>query len=115
MHENAQHDGDRGKIAIVTRVERDRASDCGAPRCRGVHMYLIGWTTEAMDAIGAASAKPGARPRLCRVDVRGPSALEAVIEGAAEETGLLDVIVNSAGLGARLSAGKSTSGGRCST
>src|SRR5918997_5798866 len=64
----------------------------------GASVVLAGRTASAMeeaaDRIGAA----GGKTQVVTCDVRDPTAVQALVDGAVESTGRLDILVNNAGL-----------------
>ena len=88
-----------GRTAVVTgassgigRAIAERLGGAGAT------VVLAGRTASAMeeaaDRIGAA----GGKTQVVTCDVRDPNAVQALVDGAVESTGRLDIMVNNAGL-----------------
>ncbi len=88
-----------GRTAVVTGassgIGRAIAARLGGA---GASVVLAGRTASAMeeaaDRIGAA----GGQAQVVTCDVRDPSAVQALVDGAVESTGRLDIMVNNAGL-----------------
>ena len=64
----------------------------------GAHVTLGGRTRDAMDEAARAIEKSGGSARVVALDVRDVAAVQALVEGAAAETGRLDIMVNNAGV-----------------
>ncbi len=88
-----------GKTAVVTGassgIGRAIALQLGAA---GAHVTLGGRTRDAMDEAARAIEKSGGSARVVALDVREVAAVQALVEGAAAETGRLDIMVNNAGV-----------------
>ncbi|MEM7271450.1 MAG: SDR family oxidoreductase [Actinomycetota bacterium] len=65
----------------------------------GAHVFLTGRTAEPMEASAAAITAAGGSAEVAVFDVTDSAALQGWIQGAAESTGRLDVLVNNAGFG----------------
>ena len=65
----------------------------------GAHVFLMGRTTEPMKASAERITKAGGRADVATFDVTDSEALQGWIQGAADATGRLDVLVNNAGFG----------------
>jgi NADP-dependent 3-hydroxy acid dehydrogenase YdfG len=89
----------RGKTAVVTGassgIGRAIAPQLGAA---GAHVTLGGRTRSSMDETARAIEKAGGAARVVVLDVREVAAVQALVEGAAAETGRLDIMVNNAGV-----------------
>jgi NADP-dependent 3-hydroxy acid dehydrogenase YdfG len=88
-----------GKTAVVTGassgIGRAIAEFLGAA---GAHVFLAGRTAEAMDASKARIEAAGGKATAVVTDVRSPAGVAALVDGAANSTGRLDVMVNNAGV-----------------
>lgn len=88
-----------GKTAVVTGassgIGRAIARQLGAA---GAHVTLGGRTRDAMHETAREIEKAGGGARVVTLDVRDVGAVRALVEGAAGETGRLDVMVNNAGV-----------------
>lgn len=88
-----------GKTAVVTGassgIGRAIAERLGTS---GARVFLVGRTAEPMEASKARIEEAGGKADVAVFDVRDPDAVHSLIDRAAEETGRLDVMVNSAGL-----------------
>jgi NADP-dependent 3-hydroxy acid dehydrogenase YdfG len=88
-----------GKTAVVTGassgIGRAIARQLGAA---GAHVTLGGRTREAMEETAREIEKAGGGARVVVLDVRDPGQVRALVDGAVEATGRLDVMVNNAGV-----------------
>jgi len=64
----------------------------------GAHVVLAGRTTAAMDESRKRIEEAGGSAAVATVDMRDPAQVRALVDGAVEATGRLDVMVNNAGL-----------------
>src|SRR5690606_3872571 len=64
----------------------------------GAHVVLGGRTREAMEETVRAIEKAGGSGRAVVRDVRDVAAVQALVEGAAQDKGRLDILVNNAGV-----------------
>jgi NADP-dependent 3-hydroxy acid dehydrogenase YdfG len=64
----------------------------------GAHVTLAGRTRAAMEETARAIEKAGGGARVVTLDVRDPSQVSELVDGAVEATGRLDVMVNNAGV-----------------
>lgn len=88
-----------GKTAVVTgassgigRAVAERLGGAGA------RVFLAGRTEAAMEESRARIEEAGGKADVVILDVRDGEALRGLVDGAADETGRLDVMVNNAGL-----------------
>jgi len=65
----------------------------------GAHVFLMGRTTEPMQESAARIAEAGGRADVATFDITDSDALQGWVQGAADSTGRLDVLVNNAGFG----------------
>lgn len=65
----------------------------------GAHVFLMGRTTEPMEESAARIVAAGGKADIAAFDITDHAALQAWIQGAADATGRLDVLVNNAGFG----------------
>ena len=65
----------------------------------GAHVFLAGRTREPMDESAEKIVAAGGRADVATFDVTDTAALQGWIQGAADSTGRLDVLVNNAGFG----------------
>jgi NADP-dependent 3-hydroxy acid dehydrogenase YdfG len=65
----------------------------------GAHVFLMGRTTEPMEESAALIAEAGGTADVATFDITDHEALQSWIQGAADTTGRLDVLVNNAGFG----------------
>lgn len=88
-----------GKTAVVTGassgIGRSIARQLGAA---GAHVTLGGRTRDAMDETAREIEKSGGSARVVTLDVRDVAQIRSLVEGAAAETGRLDIMVNNAGV-----------------
>jgi NADP-dependent 3-hydroxy acid dehydrogenase YdfG len=88
-----------GKTAVVTGassgIGREIARQLGVA---GAHVTLGGRTRDAMDEVAREIEKAGGGARVVTLDVRDVAQLRALVEGAVEATGRLDIMVNNAGV-----------------
>lgn len=88
-----------GKTAVVTGassgIGRSIARQLGA---EGAHVTLGGRTRDAMEETAREIEKSGGSARVVTLDVRDVAQIRALVEGAAAETGRLDIMVNNAGV-----------------
>lgn len=88
-----------GKTAVVTGassgIGRAIARRLGAA---GAHVTLGGRTRDAMEETAREIEKEGGGARVVGLDVRDPAQVRALVDGAVEATGRLDVMVNNAGV-----------------
>ena len=88
-----------GKTAVVTGassgIGRSIARQLGAA---GAHVTLGGRTRDAMDETAREIEKSGGGARVVTLDVRDVAAMRALVDGAFQETGRLDIMVNNAGV-----------------
>jgi NADP-dependent 3-hydroxy acid dehydrogenase YdfG len=88
-----------GKTAVVTGassgIGRAIAETLGAA---GAHVHLAGRTRAAMDASRARIENAGGRATVVVHDVRDVRQVQALVDGAVQATGRLDIMVNNAGL-----------------
>lgn len=66
---------------------------------QGAHVFLMGRNTEPMEESAAAIAEAGGKADVASFDITDSAALQAWVQGAADQTGRLDVMVNNAGFG----------------
>lgn len=66
----------------------------------GAHVFLTGRTQAPMDESAEKIVAAGGRADVATFDVTDTAALQQWIQGAADSTGRLDVLVNNAGFGA---------------
>jgi NADP-dependent 3-hydroxy acid dehydrogenase YdfG len=88
-----------GKTAIVTGassgIGRAIAEKLGAA---GAHVFLAGRSLPPMEESSKRIEVAGGRASASVVDVRDPQQVRELVEGAARDTGRLDVMVNNAGV-----------------
>jgi len=88
-----------GKTAVVTGassgIGREIARQLGLA---GAHVTLAGRTRDAMDEVAREIEKAGGVARVVALDVRDVAQVRALVEGAVEATGRLDIMVNNAGV-----------------
>ncbi len=88
-----------GKTAVVTGassgIGRAIARQLGLA---GAHVTLGGRTRAAMEETARKLEKAGGGARVVTLDVREPAQVRALVEGAVEATGRLDIMVNNAGV-----------------
>lgn len=88
-----------GRTAIVTGassgIGRAIAEELGAA---GAHVFLSGRTASAMEQSKKAIEEAGGRASVIVADVRDVAQVRALVDGAVEATGRLDVMINNAGL-----------------
>ena len=88
-----------GKTAVVTGassgIGRAIALQLGAA---GAAVTLAGRTRAAMEETAKEIEEAGGRARVAAVDVRDVEQMRGLVEGAARDTGRLDIMVNNAGL-----------------
>jgi NADP-dependent 3-hydroxy acid dehydrogenase YdfG len=88
-----------GKTAVVTGassgIGRSIARQLGAA---GAHVTLGGRTRDAMEETAREIEKAGGSARVATLDVRDVAQIRGLVEGAAAETGRLDIMVNNAGV-----------------
>lgn len=88
-----------GKTAVVTGassgIGREIARQLGLA---GAHVTLAGRTRDAMDEVAREIEKAGGGARVVALDVRNVAQVRALVEGAVEATGRLDIMVNNAGV-----------------
>ncbi|MEM9513672.1 MAG: SDR family oxidoreductase [Actinomycetota bacterium] len=65
----------------------------------GAHVFLMGRTAEPMEESAATIQAAGGTADVATFDITDSAALQDWIQGAADRTGRLDVLVNNAGLG----------------
>ena len=65
----------------------------------GAHVFLMGRTIEPMEESAARIVDAGGRADVATFDVTDVGALQSWVQGAADRTGRLDVLVNNAGFG----------------
>lgn len=65
----------------------------------GAHVFLMGRTTEPMEEAAATIRSAGGQADVATFDVTDTEALQGWIQGAADATGRLDVLVSNAGFG----------------
>lgn len=65
----------------------------------GAHVFLMGRTAEPMEESAARITEAGGRADTAVFDITDSVALQTWIQGAADQTGRLDVLVNNAGFG----------------
>ena len=65
----------------------------------GAHVFLMGRTSEPMKASAEQIVKAGGQADVATFDLTDIGALQGWIQGAADATGRLDVLVNNAGFG----------------
>lgn len=89
-----------GRVAIVTGgssgIELATAASLIA---RGARVTLASRHAERL-AEAAASLAPSSQVRTCRTDVRNPEDVRDLIDSTVATAGRLDILVNSAGVGA---------------
>lgn len=66
---------------------------------RGAHVFLMGRTPEPMEESKATIEAAGGTADIAVFDITDTAALQGWVEGAADATGRLDVMVNNAGFG----------------
>jgi len=88
-----------GKTAVVTGassgIGRAIARQLGLA---GAHVTLGGRTRSAMEETAREIEKAGGGARVVALDVRDPAQVRALVDGAVEATGRLDIMVNNAGV-----------------
>jgi NADP-dependent 3-hydroxy acid dehydrogenase YdfG len=88
-----------GKTAVVTGassgIGRSIARQLGAA---GAHVTLGGRTRDAMEETAREIEKAGGGARVVTLDVRDVAQIRDLVDGAAAETGRLDIMVNNAGV-----------------
>ncbi len=88
-----------GKTAVVTGassgIGREIARQLGLA---GAHVTLAGRTRDAMDEVAREIEQAGGGARVVALDVRDVAQVRALVEGAVEATGRLDIMVNNAGV-----------------
>ena len=65
----------------------------------GAHVFLMGRNTEPMEESKATIEAAGGTADIASFDITDSSALQGWIQGAADATGRLDVMINNAGFG----------------
>jgi NADP-dependent 3-hydroxy acid dehydrogenase YdfG len=65
----------------------------------GAHVFLMGRTTEPMEESKATIEAAGGKADIATFDITDSAALQAWVQGAADSTGRLDVMINNAGFG----------------
>ena len=65
----------------------------------GAHVFLMGRTAEPMEESAEAIRAAGGQATISTFDITDSAALQQWIQGAADATGRLDVLVNNAGFG----------------
>jgi len=88
-----------GKTAVVTGassgIGRATAERLGTA---GAHVYLGGRSSAPMEESAKRIRETGGKASVVVLDVRDVAQVRGLVEGAARETGRLDVMVNNAGV-----------------
>lgn len=77
-------------------IGRSIAEHLGA---QGAHVFLMGRNSAPMEESAAAIESAGGKADVASFDIVDSAALQSWVQGAADQTGRLDVMVNNAGFG----------------